>query len=104
MGATAADLILCTTTDTCTTTTSCCATFSKVSGTANATVPPKVCIPTGTAINGALTITAQVGIVWGTAVGAAGQAFATAACPVVAAGASTLAVSAVAAATAVYMM
>ena len=104
MGATAADYILCTATDTCTTTTSCCATFSKVAGTANSTVPPKVCIPTGTAAKASITVTAQAGIVWNTDTGAAGAAFATAACPVVAAGASTLAVSAVAAATAIYMM
>ena len=100
-----ADYAVCTTAGKCTTTASCCGLFQKTKGTVNNPASPTICIPTATAAGGSITLVPATS---GTAITAgmttSGVAYATAACPVVAAGASTLAVSAVAAATAVYMM
>ena len=102
---TVANLLECSAANTCATTTSCCALYQAVAGTVNSPASPTICIPTATAAGGSITLVPATS---GTAITAgmttSGVAYATAACPVVAAGASTLAVSAVAAATAVYMM
>ena len=98
-----ANYAVCTAAGKCTTTTSCCGMFQKLNTAVNTPASPTICIPTGTAALGAITGIVTAGTITA-AMTTSGAAFATAACPVVAAGASTLAVSAVAAATAVYMM
>ena len=95
-------IIGCTTTKKCTTAGACCAGFSKTSGTAVTPLMPVICIPPSTAITVAMPITTQTGIA--TTDLTSGKGYALVACPAVVAGASTLAVTAVAAATAVYMM
>ena len=100
----AADLALCTTAGTagCTTAGSCCAKANDAASGTQTVSTAMICIPAGTAINGPLdTKTQLVGMKY---TGAATKVYALAACAKVAAGASTLAVSAAAAATAVYMM
>ena len=90
----------------CTSKGACCAQFTAVTGTAQAAanVSPNICIPAGTAVATGMTIDGtQTGIVAATML-VGGKGYPLAACPAATTGASTLAVSAVAAATAVYMM
>ena len=95
-------IIGCTTTVKCTTAGACCKNFSKTTGVAAESTTPVICIPAGTAVATAMPITVQTGILSTNLT--SGKGFPVAACPAVVAGASTLAVTAVAAATAVYMM
>ena len=91
------DFNVCTAAKDCKTASACCGKVQTTKGTDIAT--PLLCIPAGTDAAAAITIPAGQGTL------TAGAGFNSAACPkAAAAGASTLAVSAVAAATAVYMM
>merc|ERR1712166_967737 len=96
-----ADLTIgCTTSVKCTTADACCAKFTAVTATANVSpvaASPDICIPVGSKI------AAQTGIVDGKQT-TGGKGCPVADCVKSTTGASALAVSAVAAATAVYMM
>merc|ERR1739838_222885 len=93
----------CTATAKCASAGACCAGFNKVSGTAVVPLNPVICIPAGTAIATAMTIPIQTGITAGQLTDGT-KGYPIVACAKATTGASTLAVSAVAAATAVYMM
>merc|ERR1712021_245127 len=87
----------------CTATGACCAGFNKVSGTAVTPLNPVICIPAGTAIATAMTIPLpQTGILAAQLTDGT-KGYPIVACAAATTGASALAVSAVAAATAVYM-
>merc|ERR1712127_650413 len=86
----------------CTAAGACCAGFTKVTAVADTPVSVKICIPAGTLVATAMTIPLQTGILAGNLTD--GKGYPLAACPAATTGASALAVSAVAAATAVYMM
>ena len=104
--ATIADYAICTKQADCKTTTSCCAAFTAAAGKANASgvTSPLVCIPLNTKKDAVMTIPAVASKIADGSQTTGGKGYATAECVAKAAGASTLAVSAVAAATAVYMM
>ena len=89
----------------CTSADACCAKFTMVTAKANAAadVSPDICIPVGTKIADAMTIAIQTGIADGKQT-TGGKGYPVADCVKATTGASALAVSAVAAATAVYMM
>merc|ERR1712127_48718 len=86
----------------CTSAGACCAGFTKVTAVADVPANVVICIPAGTTVATAMTIPTQTGITADKLT--AGKGYPLAACPAATTGASALAVSAVAAATAVYMM
>merc|ERR1712188_48438 len=98
MGATVADGAQCTTTDTCKTTTSCCATYGASATGAAGT--GKVCIPAGSAKGTGIASTAALS---NPTVASGSKYYPIAECKK-AAGSASLAVSAAAAATALYAM
>ena len=104
---TVANMIICSSTIKCTTAGACCGKVNAVTGVANtgANISDTICIPAGSAITASLAVTVQSGSPGITATMlTSGNGFPAVACPAYVAGASTLAVTAVAAATAVYMM
>merc|ERR1712166_338043 len=104
MSATIVQYAICTTAAVCAAAGSCCSNFASTSGgTSNsATAGTTVCWNAGTAVNASGVIPVVSPIPSGMVVATLG--YLSTACPAVATGSSTLAVSAAVAATAVYMM
>merc|ERR1712166_814901 len=104
MSATIVQYAICTSAAVCATAGSCCSKFATSSGgTIQTTAGTAVCWNAGSAVN-ASGVIPQVSPIGSTNVDSAGKGYLTVACPAVATGSSTLAVSAAVAATAVYMM